>query len=821
MLIGDPMPLKDLLVVWFDPTNITVNYHQYETSTPIREMIHPNESFFEVNQLVDYLTDVDHEAVILIIFNLVDFALLSLIHDVPQLYRIYVLSKEKQIVNQWQKCRIICQTLESLFQVLNRDLQHIEPDHPPISVFSCADALKRDLNELPAAFLYSQILKEIALGLENSENSIEDLTHHLYEQNIDNEALLHKINHFQQNYTSQSVIYWYSKEDFLYRILNQSLRELNGTVVMKMAFFIRDLHQRIQQLSEEQTNHQRRSTVYRGQLMSNHEFNQLRHSAGGLLSFNSFLSTSRNQNVMVPFSDVGPRADVTGVCFEIAVSHNCLRTPFASVTYESHFQEEEEVLFSMHSVFRIDEVKESPDTHRWHVKLSSTSDDDEQLTALMKFVRNETKGPTGWHRLGQLMIRMGRWKEADEIYQELLKSTLPSNFIELSLLNNQLGYIWGHLGKHEEALAFYREALDITERNLPTDYLDRAKALNNMASVEASREHYSTALDLFKKALAMHRSSPLRIGRDLATIQENIGHIHNQMGNLHQASASFTEAQQIQLASLPEGHPAYATTLNNYGQLADNQGEYEQALRYYQQALQIQQRVLLPNHSDLAGTYSNIGDMQGKLGRFNEGLHSLEQAVRILKQLETPNYDMLALTYSNIGTLYFRSQDHQKALEFYIKASDIQTQHLPVNHTRTSKCYHNMAQAHKELGQFQQALECAEEALKIAQNIDPPIYRDQVQIYDCLGSIYYSIEYLPEALFHHQQALDIHNAHVRIDHADIARTYSNIGQVQWLLREFQDARRSFERARDIGSRCLPSGHPELLFYEANLRATER
>ncbi len=42
------------------------------------------------------------------------------------------------------------------------------------------------------------------------------------------------------------------------------------------------------------------------------------------------------------------------------------------------------------------------------MELSLTTDDDKQLRILMERMRVETSGHTGWHRLGQLMIRMGK-----------------------------------------------------------------------------------------------------------------------------------------------------------------------------------------------------------------------------------------------------------------------------------------------------------------------------------------------------------------------------------------------------------------------------
>jgi hypothetical protein len=58
-------------------------------------------------------------------------------------------------------------------------------------------------------------------------------------------------------------------------------------------------------------------------------------------------------------------------------------TPFANVKNVSFFQGEDEILFSMHSVFRIESVKQIDENDRlWQVELTLTGDKDRQLYAL-------------------------------------------------------------------------------------------------------------------------------------------------------------------------------------------------------------------------------------------------------------------------------------------------------------------------------------------------------------------------------------------------------------------------------------------------------
>jgi hypothetical protein len=84
------------------------------------------------------------------------------------------------------------------------------------------------------------------------------------------------INEFKENYSLDKSIWWYKRETFLYRLLNESLRTQNIDLLFGLRFLIR---------------------LYRGQLISDEELDILKQSKGKLISMNSFFSTTLNRQV--------------------------------------------------------------------------------------------------------------------------------------------------------------------------------------------------------------------------------------------------------------------------------------------------------------------------------------------------------------------------------------------------------------------------------------------------------------------------------------------------------------------------------------------
>ena len=224
--------------------------------------------------------------------------------------------------------------------------------------------------------------------------------------------------------------------------LKRALRGLEGGAIITMGFFIRDLHRAIRELHQKQLGsyHGKSFIVYRGQGLLKSDFANLRKAKHGLMSFNNFLSTSHDRAVSLSFvkSAMGNTGNV-GILFRITIDPSISSTPFASVQEVSFFQAEEELLFSMHSVFRVEDIhKVDSDTSVYEVDLRLTSDDDPGLRILTDRIREEVVGKNGWSRLGMLLLKLRQNDKAEELYNVLLERTsIPAEKVPYY---NHLGY---------------------------------------------------------------------------------------------------------------------------------------------------------------------------------------------------------------------------------------------------------------------------------------------------------------------------------------------------------------------------------------------
>ena len=115
------------------------------------------------------------------------------------------------------------------------------------------------------------------------------------------------------------------------------------------------------------------------------------------------------------------------VFFEIHAKYSFL-TPFASISDLSYFQSENEVLFMLGCIFRIEDVSFDQTMKFWIIKLSlSSTQDDHNLKELFDYLKSEIGHETNFYSLGRILRKMGDYQHAEECLKEhLLQNNTPS-----------------------------------------------------------------------------------------------------------------------------------------------------------------------------------------------------------------------------------------------------------------------------------------------------------------------------------------------------------------------------------------------------------
>ncbi|CAF1593157.1 unnamed protein product [Adineta ricciae] len=649
------------------------------------------------------------------------------------------------------------------------------------------------------------------LTIEYSEEHLSEYCNYCCDTVADNLQTVNSIRQFEREYNEKSPIWCYSYYRFLYLMLNRSLRILDGDIIQRMGFFITALHRNIEQLHKDQyldNSCQQPFTVYRGQALSKTKFNQLKKAKHGLISFNSFLSTSTDSRVALIFGESNAiNPDDVGIIYVMEIDPTHTTTPFASIQKISNFFEENEILFSMHSIFRIHDIE--PINHidkLYKVHLSLTTDNDQDLHNLTQYIKHHSYTDLqSCYALPQLLIHIGQQNAAEHLCQSLLRNTnrKDDRVFSTYIISSLLGRIKEAQGNYNEALGFYQNSLTNVAQLLPPNPSSLAASYANIGSMHQVMGNYSQALEYNEKAFSIRTESLPPNHPDLAASYINIGLVHHARNNYSQALEYHEKALSIQTESLPPNHTGSAKSYTSIGAVRHDMGNYSQALQYLEKALSIRTESLPPNHPDLAASYINIGVMHREMGNYSKALEYHEKALSILTQTLPPNHPSFPTSYANIGLVHHDMGNYSKALEYHEKALSIRTESVPPNHPDLATSYTNIGVMHCEMGNYSKALKYNEKALSIRTESLPPNHPSFATCYTNIGLVHHKMGNYSQALQYLEKALCIRKESLPPNRPNLAASYVRIGLILEMNGHVSRARYYYRKGLEIWVAILP------------------
>jgi len=769
-------------LIWLDENIHQNNENCRNSIMKLREVIGTVDTFVDIDECIDFVTDQMNETVVMVTSKKYIRQLLPLIPDLPQVKSIYILC-QNQTVNttctyQCTKVKGIFIDVTSICEVIKQALKDHDQNEVSISFANSKNGTTNvSKDNLDCSFMYTEILKEILLTVEFTDEHFTKFLTFCRTELSGKTRELKNVDKIQQEYKQHTAIWWYTCETFLYSMLNRALRLMDIDTIVKVGFFVCDLHNQLTLLHAEQFNEHTSSnsfTVYRGQGLSQLDFDKMKENTNGLLAFNNFLSTTKDRRVSLKFIRRSViNTDLVPILFIMHIDPMIRRTPFANITDVSAIKGEEEILFSMHSVFRIRQIKKlDSDNTIWEVVLTLTSQNDPQLHALTETVRKETKGSNGWHRLGKLMIKLAKLDQAEELYRSLLRK--DEDLDTKADIVHQLGYIYSNQAKHEDAIAYYQTSLEIWKKCLPVNH-------------------------------------PL-----LATSYSNIGNVYNRMGEFSKALEYYQTSLEILKKSLPADHPDLATSYNNIGLVYDAIGEYLKALEYFQTSLEMRRKSLPVDHPDLATSYNNIGSVYDAIGEYLKALEYYQTSLEMRRKSLPVDHPDLATSYNNIGRAYDDMGEYSRALEYYEKSLEMRRKSLPVDHPDLAASYNNIGGVYDAIGEYLKALEYYQTSIEMGRkclSVDHPLLATS---YNNIGLVYRNMgEYL-KALQYFQISLEMRRKSLPVDHPLLATSYNNIGLVYRNMGEYSKALEYLERALYSLEKSLPANHPNITTVKNNI-----
>ncbi|CAF1498591.1 unnamed protein product [Rotaria sordida] len=348
---------------------------------------------------------------------------------------------------------------------------------------------------------------------------------------------------------------------------------------------------------------------------------------GGFLSVNSFFSTSANKQVALMFTgnSSSNSLNVESVLFEISIEIEKCRQPIADIRYMSYMKEEDEILFSMATVFRIKSVQRLHSEDFWTVRLVMNGEEDKELNKLANSIKNEIGHSNTLNTFGGLLIKMGDFQNAEYYMLMLIKNSQFNDSITKATYYSNLTWIYNEQMNFDKALLWGEKALQLRPSKRET----------------------------------------------LAGVYNNLGLSHLNKGNVLQALNYLHKTVDVYHEFLPSDHPKLVIPYMNLGALYEKQENHLSALEYFLKTVNIVQNALPTNHPTVALAYCRVGASYMYQNNLNSALFYLRECLRMQQRSLPPKHPILVHTYANLGRVYLKQHNDVEAYDSFQKALEI------------------------------------------------------------------------------------------------------------------------------------------------------
>ena len=669
-------------LLWFDP-NIGHKEDTKQTKEKLRE-INDYVSFYEDLQLcIDYIQSAKNEKIFLITSGKQASQILPAVLNLRQIDSIFIfcmkIERYEHLTNEYTKIIGIYNNLDQLSESIREQMTLVDQQIQTLSFFNQHEQSTKDLSKESGKFIWFQLFKYVILRLPRDEKAKKEMIETCRNYYRGHTTQMKLINEFEKRYQSEDAIRWYSEQSFVYKLVNKALRTGDYDQLHRFRYFIGDLSNGLEKQHENiLSSNEEILTVYRGAKLHKEELEQLKQNVNKLISTNGYLSTSRDRLRALSFAKKSTkRPDVIPVLFQIhcdikQIGHSVI---FADIEKFCVFPQEQEVLFDVDAVFRIDSIQ--ADGERKIIKMTVTN----EAQAIGRHFIEETQRHAEDQSIaivfGRLMCNLGEHDKSQKYFEQMLNEP---NGEDLAWIEYNIARAFDFKGEWDEARKFYDRAYTQMINAKPPRVKDSAIVLNNIGAILDSQGNYDEALDYHQRALKM-REKFYPFGHvDIANSLNNIGIILNRQGKYDEALDYHQRALKIYEKFYPFGHVDIASSLNNIGNILNRQGKYDEALDYYQRALNMREKFYPSGHVDIASSLIGIGNILDSQAKYDEALDYYQRALKIQERFYPSGHVHIANSLVDIGDCYVHQNQKKIALDYYRRALIIYEKFLPSEH---------------------------------------------------------------------------------------------------------------------------------------------
>ena len=771
-------------IIWFDSSTKYLSSRVGELKR-LRDVFDSVIESFNEDATVQTIESLSEETIILITSGQCALSILSKVIDLKQIDSVFIycynVNPYVSLKERFSKIIDVLRDFNKLLQSIQRRVALLHELSQSFLILDRFNASTHDVSQQSAEFLWFQLAKHLIFLLPTRDNAKQALIEYCRHYYRDNQWELDHIEDFEKNYCPQDIFRWYTKESFIYKMINKALRSQDIKQLERFSFLIKDLSK---ELARQHLTMLEGAdvplTTYRGAQLQRSEVDQLLNNSNPTICSQGFWSTTRYRGRALAFAKKYPdREDIVNVLFEIDGVDNIrnITAIFADISSFSAHPSEQEILFDLSTSFTITSTIQQNNIQVIRLKLINNAVSPAETHFYKTFP--EMKQLPSDFAFVLLLIEMGHYQQAQEYLESSLKNAKKEHchWIEMNL-----GRVKYYQGQLVEARQHYDHVYELMMKTSPPQIQESAAVLNNIGNVLHNEGKFNEALETHQKVLQIRQQYLRADDIDIQRSFMNIGSCLRQLREYTQAVSWHKQALELHSKYRPSMHPERAMCWNNLGNVQADQRDFDVAIHSHQEALQIRKTIFPPHHPHLAESWQNLGNVHRERGDFDEAHRCLQCALDIRKISFSANHPLIADTFYNRALVYQSQNNCDQALQYHQKALHIRENHYIDAHRDIFQSLNSIGTILIERKEFNEAVKYCQRAERMHSKIGLRKDDTYATCLHNLGVIWYEKQQCEKAKKYLLEAGEIRGRYLSKDHIDVHKTKYYLDKV---LKEMQ------------------------------------
>ena len=386
----------------------------------------------------------------------------------------------------------------------------------------------------------------------------------------------------------------------------------------------------------------------------------------------------------------------------------------------------------------------------------------------------QNSDPAITYRKGKILMKIGRFEEAEEHFYLAIEDINKKSKIDSSLLAHcfhDLGYTYLY-SNGDSTVSYARKAIALFNSINNSNEKEHAASLQLLGFIYMYKSETDSSLKYFdyaKKILLADSSTELSAVGDL---YQNYAMLFFRQDNFEKALPYYEKSLQLNIQAKGKESESVIHQYNNLAICLMNLKQYERAIKFLKKAQELIVKYYTINNYRSGIVFGNIGKCFLYMNRYQEALLYLKASLKQRIAHRGPMDMMVANDYISIGRCYLSEDSLDLATEAYEQAYQIIRQNpesVATNYIRISTL-HGLGTLNIELGKIQTAIDFLIKALSyygsihfneissLQLDIKPNVF----EILQTLGLAYYQ-KYLQTAILGDlQKASNFYNHAIKV-----------------------------------------------------------